>query len=161
MALEVDASNRGLRVLLEGCTRLQSLHIGSRCSFCVLCVSCRVRSPLNACFLLLQSLACWNGRLVSTFCTTCALILGKKCRLLFFRLVMQEQPGGRQYQHVPKRSRHEGFYRGGVPVFGDPYSCEQGMHMRVLSCVFPVIPKFAYFYHDRSNVRRLDYDKVQ
>ncbi|CAM9142743.1 unnamed protein product [Ectocarpus sp. 6 AP-2014] len=30
LALEVDASNRGLRVLLEGCTRLKSLHIGSR-----------------------------------------------------------------------------------------------------------------------------------
>lgn len=30
LALEIDASNKGLKLLLEGCTRLKSLHIGSR-----------------------------------------------------------------------------------------------------------------------------------
>ncbi|CAM9675878.1 unnamed protein product, partial [Hapterophycus canaliculatus] len=32
LALEIDSSNKGLKVLLEGCTRLKSLHIGSRCN---------------------------------------------------------------------------------------------------------------------------------
>ncbi|CAM9481675.1 unnamed protein product [Pylaiella littoralis] len=32
LALDMDASNRGLKVLLKGCTSLKSLHIGSRCN---------------------------------------------------------------------------------------------------------------------------------
>lgn len=33
LALDMDASNQGLKVLLQGCTGLKSLHIGSRCVF--------------------------------------------------------------------------------------------------------------------------------
>lgn len=33
LALEMDSSNKGLKVLLECCPHLTSLHIGSRCAF--------------------------------------------------------------------------------------------------------------------------------
>lgn len=73
-------------------------------------------------------------------------LLWEKYMIFFFRLVMQEQPGGRQHQHVPKRSWHEGFYGGGGPVFGDPYSCGQGTR-RVLRFGFPIFPLFVVDVH--------------